>query len=84
MCVGASYGPGPRLSLFGRPRCAKRVMGCIDQLRDSVFFPISILMRNYLDLAVRRLKLVEFELLGLGLTLTMGHGVSLAIEKLLS
>ena len=41
-------------------------------------------MHNYLDLAVRRLKFVEIKLLGLRLSLTMGHRVGLALEKSLS
>ena len=45
------------------------------------FFPSSILMQNYLGLAVRRLEFAEIELLGLRLSLTMGLGVGLAIEK---
>ena len=56
-------------------------MGRDDQLRDDVFFPVSIVMQNYLVLAVRRLRFIEFELLGLKLSLTMGRGVSLAIER---
>ena len=44
-------------------------------------FVILILMQNYLGLAVRRLKFVEIELLGLRLSLTMGHRVDLAIEN---
>ena len=39
MCVRANYGPGPRLSLLGRPGCAKRVIGRVDQLRDHVVLP---------------------------------------------
>ena len=46
------------------------------------FFLILILMQIYLSLAVRRLKFVEIELVGLRLSLTMGH--SLIIEKSLS
>ena len=41
-------------------------------------------MQNYLGLAGRRFKFVEIELLGLRLTLTMGHRVAPAIEKSLS
>ena len=48
------------------------------------FFWILILMQIYLSLDVHRLKFVEIELLGLRLSLTMGHRVSLAIEKSLS
>ena len=45
------------------------------------FFPILMFMHNYPGLAVRRLKFAEFGLLGLRLSLTMGRGASLAIEK---
>ena len=38
-------------------------------------------MQTHLALAVLRLEFFEFELLGLALSLTMGHGVSLAVEK---
>ena len=41
-------------------------------------------MQMYPSFAVRRLKFVEIELLGLRLSLTIGHRVGLAIEKSLS
>ena len=76
MCVRASYGPGPRLSLWAGRGVRNEFWG------ESISLKIS--MQIYLSLAVLRLKFVEIELLGFGLSLTMGHRVGLAIEKSVS
>ena len=84
MCARASYGPGAGLSPWAsRGVRTVRLGGSISR-KIMPFFPILILMPNYLSLAVRRLKFVEIELLGLRLCLTMGHKVYLAIENSLS
>ena len=77
----ASYGPGPRLSLWAGWGVRNECWGESISQETTSFVLIFILMQMYLSLAVRRLKFVEIELLGLRPSLTMGHGVGLAIEK---
>ena len=78
--VSAGMGPalGCPLGQAGVCETSDGARRSVERLRRS--FSISILMQSYLGLAIRQLKFVEFELLGLRLSLTMGHRVGLAIK----
>ena len=84
MYAWASYGPGPRLSPSAGRGARNALLVRSISRKTTSFFPILIVMQTYLDLAVRRLKFAEIELLGLRLSLTMGHRVGPAVDKSLS